>query len=212
MCQPGRPRPHGEGQDVSSLRLRRLPEGKVALVFLQVARLLRDHVLELGAGELPVLRVGRDAEVNVALRLVREPALDQLLDQLDDLVDRLAGERLVVGAAEPELVRVLEVPAGRRRGQLLTSDPLLHRSLVDLVVHVGDVLDERDLVALVLEPALQPDEDDVRPRVPHVDSLVNGGPADVHANRARRRRELPLAAGQRVVEEHPRVIAARALL
>ena len=147
MCQPGRPRPPRRVPGRVLVRLRRLPEGEVALVFLQVARLLRDHVLELGARELAVVRVLRDAEVDVPLRLVREPALDQLLDQLDDLRDRLAGERLVVGAAEPELVRVLEVPLRRRGSELVASDPLLLGSLVDLVVHVGDVLDERDVVA-----------------------------------------------------------------
>src|SRR2546428_3806714 len=63
------------------LRLVRLPEREVPLVLLQVARLLRDHVVELGAGEPPVLREPGHAEVDVTAGLVGEPALDQLLDE-----------------------------------------------------------------------------------------------------------------------------------
>ena len=184
------------------VRLRRLPEGEIALVFLQVARLLGDHVLELRARELPVVGVGGDAKVDVAPRLVREPAFDQLLDQRDDLRNRLAGERLVVGAAQAEVVGVVEVPLRGCGRQLLASDPPLLGRLVDLVVDVRDVLDECHVVALVLEPALQPEEDDVRPRVSNVDPLIDGRPAHVRADRARRRRQLFLPAREGVVEEH----------
>ena len=203
------PRAPGRGPGRVLVRLRSLPEGEVALVFLQVAGLLGDHVLELCARELTVVGIARDPEVHVALRLVREPDAHQLLDQADDLGNRLAGERLVVGTAEAESVRVLEVPLRRCGGELRAGDSLLPGGLVDLVVHVGDVLDERHVVAGLLEPALQPEENHVGPSVPHVDPLVDRRAADVHADRARRRRQLVLGAGQRVVEEHPRFIAAR---
>ena len=74
--------------------------------------------------------------------------------------------------------------------------------VVDLVVHVGDVLDELRLVALLAQPVPHPEENDVRSRVPDVDPLVDRRPADVHANRARRRGQLLLAAGERVVDLH----------
>ena len=40
MCQPGRPRPHGDSHEVSSPSLCAFPEREVAGIFLQVARFL----------------------------------------------------------------------------------------------------------------------------------------------------------------------------
>src|ERR671937_127830 len=97
----------------------RLPEGEVAWVLLQLAQLLllgrvtRRLLVGVTPGELPVVRVARDAEVDVAAGRIRVAALDQLLDQREDLRDRLGGLRLTVGAAEPELGRVLHVPVAR---------------------------------------------------------------------------------------------------
>ena len=48
------------------------------------------------------------------------------------------------GIAEAEVARVLEIPLGRPRGQL---GACARRSVVDLVVDVGDVVHERHLVA-----------------------------------------------------------------
>ncbi len=61
--------------------------------------------------------------------------------------------------------------------------PGLARRLVDLVVDVGDVDDQLDLVALVLEEALQEHEDDVRPRVADVDARVRRRAARVDPDR-----------------------------
>ena len=66
---------------------------------------------------------------------------------------------MLVGHLEPERRRVLEVPRGRLarpRG----ARP--GRSLVDLVVDVGDVVDVRDVVAALAQPVAQPGEDDER--------------------------------------------------
>jgi hypothetical protein len=183
-------------------RLLSLPEGEVALILLQVARLLRDHLVELRAGEPPVLREARHAEVDVAAGLVGVTTLDQLLDEGDDLRDRLARARLDIGTAEAEVVRVLEEPAGRALGYLAAADALGDRLLVDVVVDVGDVLDERHVVAARLEPALDPDGQHERPRVADVDALVDRRAARVDADRAGRRRKLLDPAGERVIEPH----------
>ena len=85
--------------------------------------------------------------------------------------DRLGRERLVVGTAEPEPVGVGAVGGGHLPRQLLRSrTPALARGDVDLVVDVGDVLDQRDVVALVLEQPLEQREDHERPRVADVDA------------------------------------------
>ncbi len=190
-------------------RLRRLPEREVTRVLLQVARLLRDHVVEVRAREDAVLGEPRDAEVDVAARLVREAAVDELLDQRHDLGDRLGGERLRVRPSEAERTGVLEVPLRRGARELGARDSLAARRVVDLVVHVRHVLDERDVVPLEREPASKPEEDDVRSRVPDVDPLVDGRAADVHADRPWRRRKLLLGPRERVVEPHASVITAR---
>src|SRR5687768_9711443 len=49
------------------LRLRRLPEREVARIFLQVARLLRDHVVQLRPRQRSVFRKAGDAEIDVAV-------------------------------------------------------------------------------------------------------------------------------------------------
>src|SRR4051812_46890413 len=69
----------------------RLPEREVAGVLLELAGLLflgrvaHRLLVAVTTRELPVVRVARDAEVDVAACRVRVPALDQLLDQREDL-------------------------------------------------------------------------------------------------------------------------------
>src|SRR4029077_895581 len=104
-------------------------------------------------------------------------------DERLDFGDRLAPARLDVGAAEPEGVGVLKETAGRLLRQLAAALAALRRLLVDVVVHVRDVVDERDLVPARAEPTAQPHGEHARPRVPHVDALVDGRAADVHADR-----------------------------
>ena len=118
MCQPGRPSPQGEGQRGVLAGLRRLPEREVARVLLARVRLA---VLDL-VGALPrepaVVGEARDPEVDVAVDRVGEAALDELLDERDDLRDVLGHLRQVVGQPEPEIADVLEVPGGRALGEL----------------------------------------------------------------------------------------------
>ncbi len=75
MCQPGRPRPHGEGQYASagSSGFDALPEGEVARVALAALRGVagRLHGVGVLAGERAVLRVGGDVEVDVTGAVAR---------------------------------------------------------------------------------------------------------------------------------------------
>ena len=130
------------------------------------------------------------AEVDVAAGLVgvaaRRPAR---AISVDDRLDRLGGQRLVVGPAEAEPVGVGEVVRRSSRAPARpTARPARARGVVDLVVDVGDVGHERRLVALVLEEALEQREDDER-----------AGVADVDAARrpSARRRRCPTFPGSR---------------
>ncbi len=188
--------------------LRRLPEGEVTRILLQRARLLLLDLVGPMAGESAVRREAGDAEVHVSAGLIRVPGCDELLDERDDLGDRLGRERLLVGHLEPEGGGVLEVPL-RRPARALGA--VAGGGLVDLVVHVGDVVDVRDLVPLHPEPVPQPREDDEGARIADVGTLVHGGPADVHADRRRGRRQLDERASGGVVDPdgHRAVIAVR---
>ena len=182
MCQPGRPGPHGESHFVSSWALCAF-QSEVKRIFLQVTGLLGDHLVGVGSGQSAVLGESSDSVVNVTTRLVGEPTVDELGDQGDDLRNRLGRQRLDVRPLEPEVGGVVEVPARRLLGQVPARDPLLGSRGVDLVVDVRDVLDEGHVVTLLDEPALHPEEDDVRTRVADVDPLVDRRAADIHADR-----------------------------
>ena len=137
-------------------RLVRLPQREVARILLARVRLLLLDLLRPLPRELSVLGELRDAVVDVAVDLVRVTALDQLLDRGDDLRNQLARLRLLVGHAETEVRCVLEVPLRRARGELGTRT---RRGVVDLVVDVRDVVDERRVVAALGEPAAEPHAD-----------------------------------------------------
>ena len=178
----------------------RLPEREVARILLARVRLLILDLVGPLTGESAVPVELRDAVVDVAVDLVRVAARDQLLDRGDHLRDHLARLRLVVGHAEAEVARVLEVPLRRARGELGAR---AGRRVVDLVVDVGDVVHERRVVAARDEPAAEPHADHERARVADVRAGVHGRPAEVHPDRAWYLRQLLLAARQRVRETHP---------
>ena len=157
-----------------------LPEREIARILLERVLLLRFHLVGPLAGQPAVVGEAGDAVVDVALRLVGEAHGDELLDQGDDLRDRLGRLRLEVGPSEPELVRVLDVPAARVLGQLGAR---ARGRRVDLVVDVGDVLCQRHVVAGASEPAREPHGQDERAGVADVDPLVDGWPANVHRDR-----------------------------
>ena len=73
---------------------------------------------------------------------------------------------------------------------------------VDLVVDVGDVVDERDVVTHHLQPRSPPHADDEGPRVADVSARVHGRAADVHPHRAGRQRQVDQFLRVRVKELH----------
>src|SRR6187431_1423442 len=98
-------------------RLGRLPEREVAGVLLARVRLLLLDLVEPLPAQPSVLRVARDPEVHIPLRLVREPTLDELLDHRDLVGDRLDCRGLDVGTAEAEAIGVLDIPPAGVRGE-----------------------------------------------------------------------------------------------
>ena len=112
----GPPSPPGRVPGRVLVRLVGLPEREVERRALALAGLdagAGDQLVGPLARELAVRRIGLDAEVDVAVGgRVGRAALDQPLDQRDDLGDRLARERLGVGPPEPEPVGVGAIRVG----------------------------------------------------------------------------------------------------
>ena len=182
----------------------RLPQREVARALLElggVVALALAHLQRRAVGQLAVGREAVHAEVHVAAGLVGVAALDQVGDQRHDRVHGGRRLGLVVGAAQAQARGVVHVVGGHLGGQLLAGRAGLAGRVVDLVVHVGDVLDQRDLQPLVLEEALEQREHHERAGVAHVHARVDGGPAGVDAHLAglARLQRLQLA-GERVVD------------
>ena len=155
----------------------------------------------------------------VLARLVRLPErevarvlLQRVRLLLLDLFRPLAGEPTVLrvardGEVDVALDRVCEVALDQLLDELddggdRLRGTLIRRSLVDPVVDVGDVVDERRFVAAVPQPRAQPHAKDERARVADVRALVHGRPAEVHPDRPGRRRQLVEPPCERVVEAH----------
>ena len=112
MCQPGRPRPHGDVPGRVLVLLLALPEREIERILLAVGALdalALVHLVDRPVRELAVGRQRADAEVDVAAGRVGMAAVDQVADQRHDRLDVLGGQRLVVGPAEPQPLGVGDV-------------------------------------------------------------------------------------------------------
>ena len=145
-----RRRPGGGGR--LGLLLPALPEREVARVALaaRVGVAGRLHVVDLLVRELAVLRPRAHVEVDVAgavLGGVRVAAHDQLGDQLDHLRGVAGGAGLVRRRQHVDRGQRLVELAVHGVGDVEPRPALLLGLGQDLVVDVGDVADERDVVA-----------------------------------------------------------------
>src|SRR4051794_19071711 len=179
--------------------LRRLPEREVLRRFLERVSLLLLHLGDTLPRQPPVARIAGDAEIDVAVDGIGVLAVDELLDEADDPVDVLGGFRHLVCEPEPEVAYIVDVPLRRLRGELCAR---AGSRVVDPVVHVGDVVHECRVVAAATKPVTEPHADDERTSVPDVGPSIDRRPAEVHAHRRRRLRQLLRLSRQRAVEPH----------
>src|SRR5205823_7119102 len=182
----------------------RLPEGEVAGITLALVDLdarAGEKLVEVLAGEPSVRREPPDLEVHVAVHRVGEPLGDEALDERDHLGDVQGGLRLDIGRRNADrrhvLAERLDVTLGEFRGR----HALGIRPSDDPVVHVREVPDERDAVALEAEVPLDDVEHHRAPRVANVGEVVHRHTTHVDAHVAGGEgRELLLAPRQRVVD------------
>jgi len=190
MCQPGRPGPHGDSHAADAD-----PRGL--------------HVIARLVGELAVRGPARRVEVDVARvvgRGVRVAALDEHPDELLHLL-HARGRAGLVGRRQDAERRVggreLELHAVGQRPPLLELGVLFIGGREDLVVDVGDVAHEGDVVAAIREPAPHDVVGERAPEVPDVRARLHRGTADVHADASLDEgHEVTQGLVLRVVESH----------
>ena len=187
--------------------LGRLPEGKVEWVALLVVGLDAGAHLELvhiAARDGAIAGVASHGEVDVAVAgRIGVPLLDESLDHLDHRGNLLRGARANVGVEHAKPVHLLDEGVGELARDLLGRTPLLICAVDDLVVHVREVLGKRHLIALVGEVTPDDVEGKEGAAVAHVNLVVDGGAADIHANLAGLDgRELLLLVRLAVIDEH----------
>ena len=130
----------------------------------------------------------------------------KLLDDVDDLRDVLGGLRVDGRALDAQRIGVLIVLGDEALAQFLDGDAFLVGAADHLIVDIGEVLNELDLIALVLKVAAKRVEHDERARIADVEIVVDGRAAGIDAHLARLNRdEFFLAAGLCVINLHVQV-------
>ena len=153
MCQPGRPAPPRRVPGCVLARLVRLPQREVARILLERVRLLLLHLVGPLAREPAVPGVARDAEVDVALDLVREAASRSSCSIIDDLLGNGLGRPSARRRGIPRPSRSVSSMYQRVASRCeLGAAP--GRGVVDLVVDVRDVHGRASRRSRGLEPAL----------------------------------------------------------
>ena len=149
------------------------------------------------SGKLP------NREVDVAVDGVGVFAGEEPLDEVDHARDHRGGHRAHRGILDTERTHSRDERRRVLLGDLRGTAAFFVGAVDDLVVDVGDVLDEADVVPFVLEVAPDHVEREERARVADVDVVVDGGAAHVHRDLALlARNEVFLGASERVEDAH----------
>ena len=167
-------------------RLGLLPEGKVGSRSLPFGgrASLPLHGVDRAVGELAVIGVAGDVEIDVAVGGVGTVLRDQPLDEGDDRADVLGRLRHLVDRRHAESSEVVEVVAGHLLGEFGHRRAAGSALDDDLVVDVGDVHDPRHLPAGVDEVTLDGVEDHWADHVANVARLVDRRSTEIHPHLA----------------------------
>ncbi len=203
ICHPGRPGPQGLSH-FGSPGLAAFHKAKSLGLRLRSLTSMRAPCLQLlriAIAQFAIIRIAGDIEINVAAGRVGVALVDQPLNNLKDVADVLRGARHVIDAVDIEPFEIAAIVGRDALGEFGDGGFLLGSLDDQLVVHVGDVDDERDLIVEVRQIALDGVEDDGADHVADVAGFVDGRPTYVHAHLARLDRlKLLFLAGQRVID------------
>ena len=184
-----------------------LPQGKVERVVLVLVLLdARTHhkVIDVAARDLAIVGIAAHGKVHIAvIGCVSVALLDKRLDHGDHGADLLGGAGTHIRVEHVGGAHDADELIGELRRDLGSRTALLIGALDDLVIDIGEVLGERDLVAARDEPATNHVKADERASVADVNVVVNRGAAHVHADlTGLDGLELFLFMGSAVVDTH----------
>ena len=184
-----------------------LPQGKVERVVLVLVLLdarANHKVIDVAARDLTVAGIAAHGKVHIAvIGCVGMALLDERLDHGDHGADLLGGAGAHIGIEHVGGAHDADELVGELRRDLGGRTALLVGALDDLVIDIGEVLGERDLVAARDEPATNHVKADERAGIADVDVVVDRGAAHVHADLAGLDGlELFLFMGSAVVDTH----------
>jgi len=123
-----------------------------------------------------------DRVENIALRFVGFVLIDQGLDHVEHFGNVVGGFRFFSGRCDIELSHVLIKRRDVFAVDLLPVDAFFVGAVDDLVINVGEVAHEVNVVTEVLEITVKSVEDNGGTGVPHMAVVVNGDPAYIHAD------------------------------
>ena len=183
-----------------------LPQREVQRILLDLT--YRDagaalKIVDVLSRQFAVFRELASRIIDVAVRLISVALVYQGLNELYDLRDVLRDLRMHVGLHNAQRLRVVEVLLDVFLGDFRSADALLLGPVDDLVIHVGKVLHELDLVASVFEVPSECIEHHERSGVSYVKEIVDRRSADIHPDLARLDRyEFFFPVSKRVVNLH----------
>jgi hypothetical protein len=191
-----------------------LPQREIFRIALLAAhRFARPGFLFLQppVGQLAVVGVGADIEIDAAVRLVGVALVDERRDHFDLFRDVSAGARRNAGPPHAQRVHGIEIAFGvglddlhgpRLRLRRLAQDAVF--AAVEQVAHVGDVLYIQHIEARRAQEAHERIESDVGFGVPDMRVVVDCWPAHIHGNLAGHERHKLLHLAAQHIEESQR--------
>ena len=165
-----------------------LPENKIERIMLGLIdtdTLTGTQIVERLARKLTVAWKLAYREVHITVgRLVGQPVLFELADQIKHLWHIFRCARLVIRTLNAQRQRVLVHEANEPIRQFANRLVVLRRALDDFVIDIGDIAHVGHFEAARPHPPLNHVEDDQHARMADVAIVINRHSANVHANLA----------------------------
>ena len=170
-----------------------------ALVYIHARAGLQ--IVSVSLGKTAISRIPVDLKIPVSVDAISHSFGHQGINEGDNVGNVLGGSGLKGGPSnsEPLHIVVIRLDVGRR--DLVTTDPLLIRSLDDFVINIGEVLGKFHGKAGVFQIPPQHIKDQRAPGMSDMTIVVDGHSAHVHADLAwDHRLERFLTSGQCIID------------
>src|SRR6185503_20270385 len=166
-------------------RLALFPKSKIhrrSLALIDVHSSPSLEILKLAFRELSISGIFGHFKIHVSIDLIGQALLHQGLGQTNNIGHVFCGLRLYGSLANAQALHVFVVGLNIFCGERLAADTLLVCTFDDLVIHVGEVLDEFNLVAGGLKIPSDHIEHERAARMADMAIVVDRHATDVHPN------------------------------